>query len=195
MRSLAVAGANADRRTARLQLRAPTQADLADFHRLHSDPACHPYDDWARHPDLEHSQTVHADICADWARDGLGYWIVRYGDVMLGVCGVRASGFTDRHRGWRATGTWNAYYRLVPAARGHGYAGEAMRAAAQCCAAIDPAAVIEARIAVGNLASMRLARSLGMQLLHTEEEPTGIRIDCYQGDAVELAGSALGDHR
>ncbi|MGX7679926.1 GNAT family N-acetyltransferase [Jatrophihabitans sp. DSM 45814] len=168
----------ADLSTARLRLTAVAVADLADFHRLHSDPALYANEPEMRHPDLCHSRSVLDGLIEDWSVWGLGYWSVRDAATgrYLGCGGVR-----------RNEVNWNVYYRLHLADWGHGYAVEILRLAAPCAAAVEVGAVLQATIRPQNGPSRRVAEKLGMIFCGIQDDVGGAKQTYYQLPAKDVA--------
>lgn len=140
-------------RTARLDLRAITLADVTAVHRIMADPRHCAY----MPGDLQESPEVTRDWierrAARWEDDGLGYWTARLRrtGVVIGVGGAE-----------RRPRFWNLYYLLDQAHWGHGYGTELAGAGQRTAAELDPELPLVAWIHVGNVASQAVARHLGL---------------------------------
>jgi len=124
--------------TARLRLRPVAQEDLEELFALHADPRAFAEDLTAPLTDREQMRWVLGRWCESWEHHGVGYLTVRardagavgtppavgpslLGDGLLGVVGLSPLELEDGP-------ALSAYWRLSPAATGHGIATEAMRA-------------------------------------------------------------------
>ncbi|MEV0644221.1 GNAT family N-acetyltransferase [Phytomonospora sp. NPDC050363] len=142
--------------TARLCLRRPRGEDALAHHEIHSDPATNLHNPAG--PTLDPAANA-ADLAswrADWARDGIGYWMVREtcdGEV-AGVGGVRRAAFD--------VPVLNLYYRFRPSAWGRGYAGEVAGAGVEAARAFAPGLPVVAVLRPGNTASRRVAERAGL---------------------------------
>ena len=149
--------------TARLRLDAVVPDDLDEHVALMSDP-----DVWAhlpsgRHTSPERTAEAIAHSVGHWERDGLGYWTARLlvdlagtplhaGDMVgTGGCALRVG-----------TAWWNLYYRLTPAAWGHGLAAELVTAALDAARAVDPGRPVVAYLLEHNVQSRVLAERAGL---------------------------------
>lgn len=150
-------------RTARLDLDAPTVADLDELHEIFADPRVWQHLPSGRHLTLDETRDMLDRWLADWAKGGLGTWVVRADGVptILGTagCSLRADG------AW-----WNLGYRFAPAAQGHGYAREAARAAIDAARTLKPHVPVVALLLGHNEASRRVAEDLGLELRHRGSE-------------------------
>ncbi len=102
-------------RSRSLDLHRPIRDDLNALHTLSSDPRV-----WSHFPSLRHTQIATTREMwqrwiEDWARDGLGTWVLRRicepGVVGYGGCGKRGGG-----------AFWNLGYRISADEHGQGYA-------------------------------------------------------------------------
>ena len=148
--------------TDRLELWRPVPADADRVFAIHSDP-----ETYRHHPEGRMTARAQADQrlgewLADWQRHGFGYACVRRrGDPeVIGFAGVKPHTALD-------VPVLNIYYRFDPAAWGHGYAYEAVRAVLDATAGGVP---FLARVATANPASIRLAERLGLAL-QPEHDP------------------------
>ena len=153
-------------RTARLTLRRPTPADIDAIFRITSDPrAC------AHNPsDLLHTR---ADAAAlyhrwdeHWRHHGFGYWAVRqHGETEpIGFCGIKRMRLHDAP-------ILNLFYRLDPAAWGHGFATEAATTVVAWAAKQVPQLPLVARVRPGNGASLRVAARAGLRRAEALDTP------------------------
>jgi RimJ/RimL family protein N-acetyltransferase len=152
--------------TARLRLDAVVPSDLHEHYALMSDP-----DVWRHLPAGRHTEPVRTAEAIEhavghWQRDGLGYWTARLlvdlagtplraGDVVgTGGCALRVG-----------TTWWNLYYRLTPAAWGHGLAAELVTAALDAARAVDHDRPVVASLLEHNTESRRRAEKAGLSLV------------------------------
>lgn len=140
--------------TTRLSLTALTSHDADDLFTITSDPRTWQHAPAGRHTDIGTTARWINRARELWKRDGLSYWMIRERTTNqpLGVGGVQRQANHD----------WNLYYRLGPAAWGHGYATELGRAALDAAHAHDDTVAVIAWILEGNHASRRVAERLGM---------------------------------
>lgn len=145
-------------RTTRLRLDRPVQADLADLHALHADPAVWQHFPSGRHTSLERTAQTLAAEEERWPRDGLSFWSVRDepdGPVIgMGGCAVLPG-----------TAWWNLYYRLSPAVQGHGYAAELSFRAIEAAHDVAPDRPVLAYLLEHNTPSRRTAERAGLRLV------------------------------
>jgi ribosomal-protein-alanine N-acetyltransferase len=144
----------ADRRTARLVLRRPEAGDVEWVAALHADPL-----NYTHAPDCAHrprqARSLAEGQLRAWDRDGISYWVVEHDGERVGMAGITYAAFYGR-------ACWNLYYRFVPAARGHGFAGEATREALAVAALIDPARPVIVRTRPTNEPARRVAEAIGL---------------------------------
>ncbi|HEY1179663.1 MAG TPA: GNAT family N-acetyltransferase [Phytomonospora sp.] len=144
--------------TARLCLRAPVADDTAAHHEIHSDPETDRQNPAGPSTDPDADAAELELWRANWAVDGLGYWMVREtcdGEV-IGVGGVRRA-FLDGF-------VLNLYYRFRPSAWGRGYAVELAAAAVETAGEFIPGTPVVAVIRPGNTASRKVAERAGLVL-------------------------------
>lgn len=143
-------------RTARLRLRRPIAADAAFVLALHATPATTAHNPVDALHDLARAR-ARLDLWHGQWEQGLGSWIVERAGTGLpiGVCGVKA---VDLH----GRPAWNLLHRFLPAAQGRGFAREAVSAALEAAARVDPARRVVARIRPANTASARVAAAAGL---------------------------------
>lgn len=141
--------------TARLSLSRPVEGDTDAILRIHRDPlACehNPSDmigSWQQALDRCRQWRLH------WVRHGFGYFVVRRRDSsqVLGFCGVKLVRLHEET-------VLNLFYRLDPAAWGHGFGGEAAAAVLACAPVEFP---VVARVRPANVASARIAERVGLR--------------------------------
>ena len=107
-------------RTARLNLDAIGPHDRGTVVRLQTDPANFAFDP-PNTVDAAHDQ--YERWSAHWVAHGWGYWLVRLGATgeLVGIGGPCSTELDDGP-------AINVYFRLLPAARGKGYASELLAA-------------------------------------------------------------------
>ena len=154
------------RTTARLRLDAVVPEDLDEHYALMSDPGVWAHLPSGRHTSPDRTAQAIAHSVGHWDRDGLGYWTARLlvdltgtplraGDMVgTGGCAVRAG-----------TSWWNLYYRLTPAAWGHGLAAELVAAALDAARAVDPDLPVVASLLEHNVESRVRAERAGLTLV------------------------------
>ena len=151
--------------TPRLQLDAVTLDDADEHFALLSDPGV-----WAHLPSGVHTarqQTVESlqRGVEHWGRAGLGYWTARL-LVDLPPTGLRAGQLVGTGGCAVRAGTdwWNLYYRLTPAAWGHGLAAELVAAALDAARTVDPGLPVIAYLLEHNAESKGRAERSGLSL-------------------------------
>jgi RimJ/RimL family protein N-acetyltransferase len=152
--------------TARLRLDAVVPEDLDEHYALMSDPGVWAHLPSGRHTSPGRTAEAIAHSVGHWDRDGLGYWTARLlvdltgtplhaGDMVgTGGCAVRTG-----------TSWWNLYYRLTPAAWGHGLAGELVTAALDAARSVDPDRPVVAYLLEHNVESRVRAERAGLTLV------------------------------
>lgn len=160
-------------RTTRLDLRRPTDDDVAALHAILSDPRVWTHYPSLRHRDPDQTRTTVAGWIAEWQRDGSGIWVVRrHGETGLigyGGCSLRAGAF------------WNLGYRLAPEAQGAGYATEVAAAGLAAARAARPDLPVVAYLLEHNTGSARVAERVGLTRRHRapdagNPDPDAIRL-------------------
>ena len=150
--------------TARLRLDAVVPADLDEHAALLSDPGTWEHLPSGRHTSREQTAAGIEGAVRQWAADGLGYWSARLredvGDLPAGR--FVGTGGCARRQG---TAWWNLYYRLTPAAWGHGLAGELVTAALDAARTVAPDRPVVAYLLEHNTASRRRAERAGLTLV------------------------------
>lgn len=152
--------------TARLRLDAVVPDDLDAHFALMSDPAVWAHLPSGRHTSPERTAEAIQHSVGHWERGGLGYWTARLlvdlagtplraGDVVgTGGCALRVG-----------TAWWNLYYRLTPAAWGHGLAAELVTAALDAAREVDPDRPVVASLLEHNVESRVRAERAGLSLV------------------------------
>jgi RimJ/RimL family protein N-acetyltransferase len=144
--------------TARLSLSRPSPVDLEALFVIESDPRV-----WTHYPSLRHTEREQTLALIErwarrWAEVGFGPWVVRLkGDsrvIGAGGCSL----VSDM--------AWNLGYRFSAEVHGHGYATELASEALRRCRAINPALPVVASLLEHNVASERVARKLGLELVY-----------------------------
>lgn len=145
--------------TASLDLRRPHGADLDALHALSSDPRVWTHFPSLRHTDIATTEQMVQQWIEDWARDGLGTWVLR----RLGEPDVVGYGGCSQRGG----GTfWNLGYRISADDHGQGYATEVAAEAVRQARLVDPTPPVVAYLVKHNIASARVARKVGLALQH-----------------------------
>jgi RimJ/RimL family protein N-acetyltransferase len=152
--------------TDRLRLDAVVPDDLDAHVALMSDPGGWAHLPSGRHTSPDRTAEAIQHSVGHWERDGLGYWTARLlvdlagtplraGDVVgTGGCAVRVG-----------TSWWNLYYRLTPAAWGHGLAAELVDAALGAARQADPDRPVVAYLLEHNPQSRVRAEHAGLTLV------------------------------
>ncbi len=155
---------NSQLRTARLFLRRPCKADLADAVGIYCDPRATPYSPAGPISTKDTERMLRGFIC-HWWRYGYGYWAIELLDSGEVV------GFGGLSRGVeRGEGTLNLYYGLRPSAWGHGYAVEMARCAVEWAARVMPETPVVIFTRPENLPAVRVAEKLGFVLCRSIEK-------------------------
>lgn len=142
------------RRTPRLILRRPTEADLEPMARISCDPRTNEHRPGGP-PTPDQGRTIVRSFLVDWRRYGIGYWVVERDGRIVGMTGVKPVAIFGRS-------CWNLYYRYTPAVWGLGLASEAAREAVAAAREHTPGWPVVVRTRPGNAPATRLARALGM---------------------------------
>ncbi|GAB3838803.1 GNAT family N-acetyltransferase [Hymenobacter jeollabukensis] len=146
--------------TPRLLLRPFTAADAPGILALDSDPAVLRYVPMPPMTSLEQAAKVVDYILAQYARNGLGRWVVERKEdgAFLGWCGLK---YVDDATTNGRINYHDLGYRLLPRHWGQGYASEA--AAASLRHGFDTLKLPElhATVMQGNVASQRVVERLG----------------------------------
>ncbi|RKH68429.1 GNAT family N-acetyltransferase [Corallococcus llansteffanensis] len=146
--------------TERLLLRAVRDSDLEAVFALHADPATNRFSRAGYMRTREDARKMLGLWLEDWAREGVGYWLVERLEapgVVVGLGGVR-------HKELEGQRVLNLAYRFSPQTWGSGYATEVSRVALALAARHLPHVPLVAIIHPENSASIRVAERLGMRL-------------------------------
>lgn len=144
----------ADVTTARLLLRKPEAADLADLFALYSDPRVWAADPVSRHETPDRTARTLEIWRSAWDHDGLGMWTAREpGGAFAGIGGCFL----------RYGAAWNLGFRLLPAFWGRGYAQEISAAAREAAAELRPELPVTAYLVEGNDRSRRTVERAGLR--------------------------------
>lgn len=143
--------------TDRLALTAVGPADLDELYALHTDERVWTHFPAGRHADRARTESDLAEWIADWERDGIGYWTVRWrdDDTFVGAGGVRL----------RPAGVLNLYYRLVPEQQGQGLATELARGALDAAGRLLPDVPVTAFLLEHNAGSKATAERVGLTMV------------------------------
>jgi ribosomal-protein-alanine N-acetyltransferase len=144
--------------TERLTLRRLRVEDGPAMFAVHSDSATNLYNPYGPDPDLATSERKLQSWLQNWEREGYSYWaiLLQQSEDVLGFGGVR-------HMVWRHRDVLNLYYRLVPAAWGHGYASEVAGTAVALAQKHIPYWPVVVRTREKNVAARRVAERAGLQ--------------------------------
>jgi RimJ/RimL family protein N-acetyltransferase len=141
---------------AHLIYRRVTADDLADVHRLHSDPETNRHNPYGADADLEVTRDRLAGWSRHWDENGFGYEMIDDESRGVGICGVRRDV-------WLGRDVLNLYWRLDPSVWGRGYALEAGRHSLDTALGHASGELVVARMTDDNAASRHIAERLGMQ--------------------------------
>jgi ribosomal-protein-alanine N-acetyltransferase len=141
----------------RLRYRRLTAADLADVHRLHSDPETNRHNPYGADPDLGVTRDRLAGWLRHWDENGFGYELIDDDSGCVGICGFRRDV-------WLGRDVLNLYWRLDPSVWGRGYALEAGRHSLDGALGCANEELVVARMTDDNAASQHIAEKLGMRL-------------------------------
>ncbi|MHB2250983.1 GNAT family N-acetyltransferase [Corynebacterium aurimucosum] len=144
-------------RTPRLNLSAPTDADIDAIYAIHSDACTYEHRPELAMKTREEATELARAWQANWRENQLGYYVVSTLDgTTIGFAGVRHSEEAGEE-------VLNLYYRFAPESQGQGYAKEAAAAAIASARERFPQLPIVAIIDPTNEASIALALKLGLQ--------------------------------
>lgn len=153
-----------------LRLDAITVGDLEAMFELHSDPDVWRHLPAGRHSTKSQTASFITGMEAEWAEAGLGYWAARpLQDSPGGLGAGQFVGIGGCVR--RAAGMWNLYYRLAPAAWGHGFATEIVKAARSAATTVDPQLPVVAYLLEHNAGSTKTAERAGLTLAWRGPDP------------------------
>lgn len=139
--------------TERLRLRRVVAGDLVAALAIMGDPETNRYN-----TDGTPSAAVTAGQLEEWQRqwatDGIGYWAVELGGVVIGFGGLRTHDLDGLP-------TLNLFYRFSPGHWGRGYAPEMARAAVEWARGSRPERPVVILTDLDNKPSQRVAEKLG----------------------------------
>jgi [ribosomal protein S5]-alanine N-acetyltransferase len=139
----------------RLRFRRVTADDLADVHRLHSDPETNRHNPYGADADMGVTRERLAGWLRHWDENGFGYELIDDESGCVGICGYRRDV-------WLGRDVLNLYWRLHPSVWGRGYALEAGRHSLDGAIASAGDELVVARMTADNAASQHIAERLGM---------------------------------
>lgn len=144
-------------RTPRLNLSAPTDADIDAIYAIHSDARTYEHRPELAMKTREEATELARAWQANWRENQLGYYVVTTLDgTTIGFTGVRHSEEAGEE-------VLNLYYRFAPESQGKGFAKEAAAAAIASARERFPHLPVVAIIDPTNEASIALALKLGLQ--------------------------------
>jgi ribosomal-protein-alanine N-acetyltransferase len=150
----------AERRTARLLLRRPTEDDVTVLFAIHADPATNRFNAAGPMTGIEQAARRFRDWDQQWREHGFGYWAVselaEADGPVIGFAGIR-------YGSWRHRTVLNLYYRFTPSAWGRGIATEVAREAVDVWASGLSADPIIAYTTPDNIGSQRTALKAGLK--------------------------------
>ncbi|MFY0407672.1 GNAT family N-acetyltransferase [Solicola sp. PLA-1-18] len=115
--------------------------------------------------DRERSDAYLASHLADWADDGLGYWMVEHDGELVGFTGQRRlDAPSSILPGVEPEALLNTYWRFSPGVWGAGVPTEAVRAAIDATLAAGTDRPVVAITTPDNVPSRRMAERVGMRL-------------------------------
>jgi RimJ/RimL family protein N-acetyltransferase len=166
-------GSPAWTRSERLDLRRPSTNECGELFKICNDPRV-----WTHYPSLRHTRQeqtlVMIERCSQaWDADGLGTWTVRLINaapvIGYGGCALQQDTF------------WNLGYRFAADQHGQGYATELASEAIRQAGLLRPDLPIAAYLLEHNVASARVARKLGLALVHrgpdtANPDPSAVRL-------------------
>lgn len=114
--------------------------------------------------DISQSSTMAEDQARSWRDQGLGWWLIRLREPLGALAAGAVIGLGGAAVRRPEVPAWNLGYRLTPAAWGHGFAGEAGRAALAAAHAAQPELPVTARALARNPASWRTLERIGLTL-------------------------------
>jgi RimJ/RimL family protein N-acetyltransferase len=147
------------RRTDRLLLRPPTEADAQRMFEIFGDPRTNVHNPLGPYPDMDTARTMLAARIAQWRQHGFGQWAIAVRDApdtLIGFGGVAYRQYLDEEK-------LNLGYRFATESWGHGYATELGEAALKLAFEDLAKPEVFALVRPDNLASARVLEKLGMQ--------------------------------
>jgi RimJ/RimL family protein N-acetyltransferase len=156
--------------TQRLLLRAPAEIDTPVYRDFFADEAASAF--YGGPMSAERAWRVLAQDLGHWLLRGYGRWsvVVKDTGVMIGGCGLWWPQTSPR-----SELTW----WIVPAARRHGYAFEASRAAIAFGYDVLRWDLVETHMNDHNVGARQLAKKLGGQIIAREQFPDGVWRNIY----------------
>ncbi|WPB81398.1 GNAT family N-acetyltransferase [Archangium violaceum] len=145
--------------TERLLLRRIQEGDLDAVFAIHADPETSRFDPSGPLRSMDAARELMELWLEDWARHGVGYWVVERLDAPGTVVGF--SGL--RHKQLQGQPVLNLAYRFSPRSWGSGYATEVARVALALARKHIPHIPVVAIIDLENAPSLRVAERLGMR--------------------------------
>lgn len=146
-----------DGRTARLSLRRPTEADVAELFRMYSDRRFWKDDPLLRHTSIVKTKSQVERSVVGWQRHGLGPWVLR---ILLGPSAGDFVGVGGCSLPTPAA--WNLAFSLRPEKWGQGYAQEVAAAGRRCARTLRPDLPVTAVVAARNTRSQRALERAGL---------------------------------
>lgn len=107
-------------------------------------------------PSDREAEDITAQMIRDWDAGGIGYWVIEYGDRIVGIAGIRPTQLGS-------LSCWNLYYRFAPEAWGQGFAAEVAREAVAMAGELRPVRPVVARTRPDNASAIRVAQAAGME--------------------------------
>lgn len=148
--------------TERLLLRRLQESDLDALFEIHGDPETSRFNASGPLASRDAARELLELWLGDWARHGVGYWVVERLDApgtVVGFSGVR-------HKELEGRTVLNLAYRYRPQAWGSGYATEVARVALALARKHLPDVPVVAIISLENEPSLRVAERIGMRRDH-----------------------------
>ena len=147
------------RRTDRLLLRPPIEADAQRLFEIFGDPRTNVHNPLGPYPDIDTARALLAARIAHWQQYGFGQWAIAVRDApdtVIGFGGVAYRQYLDEER-------LNLGYRFAAESWGQGYATELGAAALRLAFEDLAKPEVFALVRPDNLASTRVLEKLGMQ--------------------------------
>lgn len=142
------------RSTASLCLRAVTIDDLPAVIAIEADPETNKHRPGGPPSAKDIEKHLRAFV-QTWDEHGVGYWIAKHEDGVVGLAGIRPLTFRGRP-------CWNLYYRFSPSVWGRGFAKEAAREAVAVARGREPVLPVIARTRPSNQPAIRVAQAAGL---------------------------------
>ena len=176
--------------TSRLSLLSPSLEDVQELWPHVTDPRITAFLAWEPHGHQDETRSVIASLIDEQALGNGFHWVVRHGDVVVGLVSLIAVRRT--HRAW----TWNRAelaYWIARDAQGQGFATEAAEAAMRF--AFGPLGLhkLVVYFALDNVPSGRVVEKLGFRLVGDEREAFSKHGRWYDLRHYEILASEFGD--